>query len=202
MFYFTHFCSPWNKESSFSCFSFLYSLWTHLPSTLPEINMRFELPFQRFFFQGCSWVFLQNVLLRGSNSMLISSSSLLHPSFYVLCVWSIALVTYFSLALWSKAFIVSPLFLNSCAYLCWFCEWCKYLSKKSLCWAANYPLIFSALQVRRNHLTSNKKLAKSGNESKEHCSCSSAYHTEKNIVLLSNTAHPCCSCNRHVYNLV
>lgn len=107
------------------------------------------------------------------------------PLTHMLCVWTIALVTYFSLALWGKAFIVSPLFLNSCAYLWWFCEWCKYLSKKSLYWAANYPLIFSTLKIRKNHLSSNKKLAKFGNMSKEYCGCSSTCHTEKNIALLS-----------------
>lgn len=102
-----------------------------------------------------------------------------------LCVWTTALVTYFSLALWGKAFIVSPLFFNSCAYLWCFCEWCKYLSKKSLYWAENYPLIFSTLKVWKNHLTFNEKLVTFGNASKEYCSCSSTCHTEKKIALLS-----------------
>lgn len=73
--------------------------------------------------------------------------SLRGPLMHMFCVWTIGPVTYFSLSLWYKAFIVSLLFLNSCAYLWCFCEWCKYLSKKSLYWAVNYPLIFRTLEV-------------------------------------------------------
>lgn len=69
------------------------------------------------------------------------------PLPHMFWVWTVAPGTYFSLALCSKAFIVSLLFLNSCAYLWWFCKWCKYLSKKSLHWAADCPLIFSTLKV-------------------------------------------------------
>lgn len=104
---------------------------------------------------------------------------------HMLCVTAIALVTRFSLALWGEAFIVSLLFLNSCAYLWWFCEWCKYLSKKSLCWGANYPLIFSTLKVGTSHLVSKKELAKFGNASEKYCSCSCTCHAEKKIALLS-----------------
>lgn len=97
-----------------------------------------------------------------------------------------ALLTRFSPALGGEPFIVSLLFLNSCAYLWWFCEWCKCLSKKSLCWAAN-PLISSTRRVGTNHLVSKKELAKFGDASDERCSCSCSCRAEKENVLLSET---------------
>lgn len=88
----------------------------------------------------CLEVVVQHWLLRAPLSI--------SPLPHMLWVWTVAPGTYFfSLALCSKAFIVSLLFLNSCAYLWCYCKWCKYLSKKSLHWAADCPLIFSTLKV-------------------------------------------------------
>lgn len=108
-----HFCYPWRTENSFSCFSFPGSLWASPPYKLPQVNGQFELPFWRILWRAyCSVVAVQCWSLR----------VLLFPLTQKLCVWAIALVTYCSLALWGKAFIVPPVFVNSCAYLWWCCK--------------------------------------------------------------------------------
>lgn len=66
-----------------------------------------------------------------------------------------------------------------------FCEWCKYLSEKSLCWAANYPLISSTLRTRANNFSSKEELAKFGNALEKHCSCGCTCQADKKIMLLS-----------------
>lgn len=146
----------------------------------------------------CLEVVVQHWLLRAPPLHLSSST-------YVMSLncgsWNI----FFPLALCSKAFIVSLLFLNSCAYLWCYCKWCKYLSKKSLHWAADCPLIFSTLKVwiiiSLPTTRGKKKLAKFGNALKEYCSCISTCCTKEKNVPLRSTAHPC-SCNSRVYNLL